>query len=103
MNFTDEVAKLGLVYSDYAACRRLLPVPVHMVMEGLEYMPDVFESETEVEKGVLTLYDTPVPGHTYRTQEIRDLRIGVSDIDPKDVPVAVRFSFFINVTIKTEN
>jgi hypothetical protein len=66
-------------------------------------MPDDFSSQTEVEKGVLTLYDTPVPGHTYRTQEIRDLRIGVSDIDQTEVPVSVRFYFNINVTIKSEN
>ena len=103
VDFTEVVAKVGLIYSDYAACRRLFPVPVHMVMEGLEYMPDDFSSQTEVEKGVLTLYDTPVPGHTYRTQEIRDLRIGVSDIDQTEVPVSVRFYFNINVTIKSEN
>lgn len=103
VNFTDEVAKLGLVYSDYAACRRLFPVPVHMVIDGLEYMPDDFSSQTEVEKGVLTLYDTPVPGKTYRTQEIRDLRIGVSDIDPKEIPASIRLSFYISVTIKAEN
>lgn len=99
VDFTAEVAKLGLVYGDFDACRRLFPLPVHMVKEGLEFMPDGYTDE----KGVLTLYDTPVPGQTYRTQEIRDVRVGVSDIDAKDLPVSVRFSFNINVTIKAVN
>ena len=99
VDFTEEVAKAGMVYSDYDACRRLFPLPVHMVQEGLEFMPDGYTDE----KGVLTLYETPVPGQTYRTQEIRDIRVGVSDIDVKELPVSVRFSFYINVIIKTEN
>jgi hypothetical protein len=97
VDFSEEVKKLGLVYSDMTACRRVLPIPAHHMYNDLAY--EAFDDKNP-ERGELVLYHTPTPGRTYSTNELRSVSVGVSEVDDKFVPITVSFKMVINVMVK---
>ena len=97
VDFTEEVKKLGLVYSDMETARRVTPGYIHRMNNDLTFEP--FDDK-QPEKGELILYDTPVPGETYRTEELRTLTVGVSEVDTKMAPVTLSFKLAITLTVK---
>ncbi len=97
VDFSEEVKKLGLVYSDMTACRRVLPIPAHHMYNDLAY--EEFDDKNP-ERGELVLYHTPTPGRTYSTNELRSVSVGVSEVDDKFVPITVSFKMVINVMVK---
>lgn len=97
VDFSEEVKKLGLVYADMAACRRVLPIPTHHMYNDLAF-EDLDDKNPE--KGQLVLYHTPTPGRTYSTNEIRSVSVGVSEVDRMFTPITVSFKMVINVTVK---
>ena len=97
VDFTEEVKKLGLVYSDMETARRVTPGYIHRMNNDLTFEP--FDDK-QPEKGELILYATPVPGETYRTEELRTLTVGVSEVDTKMAPVTLSFKLAITLTVK---
>ena len=97
VDFTEEVKKLGLVYSDMETARRVTPGYIHRMYNDLTFEP--FDDK-QPEKGELILYATPVPGETYRTEELRTLTVGVSEVDTKMAPVTLSFKLAITLTVK---
>ena len=97
VDFSEEVKKLGLVYADMAACRRVLPIPTHHMYNDLAF-EDLDDKNPE--RGELVLYHTPTPGRTYSTNELRSVSVGVSEVDDKFVPITVSFKMVINVMVK---
>ena len=99
VDLSEEVKKLGLSYADMEKCRRVVPIPVHHMAHDLSYEP--FDLNNP-EKGELVLYDDPVPGKTYTTQELRSIAVGISEIDAMNTPLSVSFRIVLNVTVKAD-
>ena len=97
VDFVEEVKKLGLDYTDLEKARRVTPGYIHRMYNDLTFEP--FDDKQQ-EKGELVLYTTPVPGETYRTEELRTLTVGVSEVDTKMAPVTLSFKLAITLTVK---
>ena len=97
VDFVEEVKKLGLDYTDLEKARRVTPGNIHRMFNDLTFEP---LDDNHPEKGELILYATPVPGETFRTEEIRTLSVGVSEVDKTMAPVTLTLKLAITLTVK---
>ena len=98
LDLSEIVKKLGLVYTDLEKSRRVSPYPLHHQYNDLAFE----EYNNTPEKGMLILYDIPVPGKIYSTNEIRTLSIGASEVDKTTVPSTLAIKILITLTVKSD-